>query len=127
MITDSALRDFANSNLLRRVSYLASLLVVWYCRRAAYLNLYPSGDLNVTLIPLAINVDEPSTLMTYFRTSSTSSSSLRFGLNFAIKSVNTYALIAFLGWYLTSNSLSSMAHWISHLVAFNLFIAFFNG
>ena len=127
MITDSALRDFANSNPLRRASYLASLLVVWYCRQVAYLNLSPFGDLNITPIPLAYNVDEPSTLTTYFRTSSTSSSSLRFGLNFAIKSANTCALIAFLGWYLKSNSLSSMAHWISLLVAFNLFIAFFNG
>ena len=126
-IIDSGPRDLANSNPLRRASYSASLLVVWYCKRAAYFNLSPSGDLSITLIPPAYNVDEPSTLMTHFRTSSTSSSSLWLGLNSAMKSANTYALITFLGWYLTSNSLSFMAHWISCPATSNLFIPFFNG
>ena len=63
--TDSAPKDLANSNPLRRASYSASLLVVWYCRWAAFFNLSSSGELNIIPIHPAYNMDEPSTLTTH--------------------------------------------------------------
>ena len=127
MTADSTFKDLANSNPIRRVSYSASLLVVWYYRQVAYFNLSPSGNLSITSIPPTYNVDEPSTLTTNLWASSTSFSSTWLGVNSTMKSPNTCAFIAFLGWYLTSNSLSSMVHWISRPATSNLFIAFFSG
>ena len=124
---DSAPRDFANSNPLRKASYSTSLLGAGYYGWTLYFNSSPSGDCKTTPIPLVCSVDDPSTWMTHVLTSSIMSKSSWLGVNSAMKSTRTCAFIAFLGWYLMSNSLSSIAHWISHPKAFNLFISILSG
>ena len=124
---DFASTDLANSSPLKRASYSTSLLVAWYCRWILCFNLSLSGDCKTTPIPLACCVDDLSTWTTHFLLSSTPSKLSLLGVNSVMKFARAWAFIAILGWYLTSNSLSSTAHWISYPAASNLFMAFLSG
>ena len=80
-----------------------------------------------TPIPPTWSVYDPSTWTTHVLLSSLSSKPLWLEVNSAMKSARAWTFIAFLDWYLTSNSLSSIAHWINRPTASNLFIDFLSG
>ena len=124
MTADMALAALAKSRPERTVSYSTSLLVVENWRRTAHSIISPSGDYSRTLTPLARWLDDPSIHIIHAIVLSFSSS---FIMNLVMKSAKSWALIAILGQYWTSNSLSSIAHRTSRLAASGLFIVFHNG
>ena len=108
--------------LVSIASYSTSLFVAGNWSYTPYLRTSLSGDIMTTPSPSSSLTDDPLA----WTIQNCVLLSLEKVIS-AIKSANTWALIADRGLYLMSNWLSSMVHCTRHPVAFGLFMAFLIG
>ena len=96
-------------------SYSASLLEVLNPNLSAYSMSIPSGEVRIRPAPLPYAFEAPSTESFQVERSVVAWASLAGSadVNSMMKSAKTCAFIAVFGLYLISNSLNSMAHFIS--------------
>ena len=96
-------------------SYSASLLDVWNPNLSAYSMSIPYGEVRIRPAPLPCTFEAPSTESFQVEGSVATWASLvgSADANSMKKSAKTYPFIAVFGLYLISNSLSSVAHFIS--------------
>ena len=96
-------------------SYSASLLEVWNPNLSAYSMSIPSGEVRIRPAPLPCAFEAPSTESFQAEKSVVVWASLAVSddVKSMTKSAKTCLFIATFGLYLISNSLSSMAHFIS--------------
>ena len=96
-------------------SYSASLLDVWNPNLSAYSMSIPYGEVRIRPAPLPCAFEAPSTESFQVERSVAAWASLAGSAdaNSMTKSAKTCCFIAVFGLYLISNSLSSMAHFIS--------------
>ena len=107
MTTDMAPTALAKSRTKRTALYSASLLVIENWRWNAHSIVSPSGGYSRTPASSTRWLDEPFVHIIHVASLSSSSS---FAINSAMKSAKAGSLIAILGQYQMSNSLSSIAH-----------------
>ena len=111
----------ARSSPTIKASYSTSLLVVGKSKRTMHSTLSPSGLRSITPAPPTYLLEDPSMWMLHCGTSSAPwPSSL---VNSAMKLAITCPLMAVLGRYFTSNSLSYIAHSAIRPTVSRLFIA----
>ena len=117
-----ASNTLARLNPVKSALYSASLLVVGLCNLTAYFRISPSSDMRTTPAPLAFVVADPFvwTIYVFFWGSYFS----KGYVNFAMKSVRSWALIVTQGRYSMSNWPNSMAHWMRCPATSILFIIF---
>ena len=96
-------------------SYSTSLLEAWNPNLSAYSMSIPSGEVRIKPASLPSAFEAPSTESFHMGRSSSEQvgSASSIGANSMAKSAMTYPFIAVFGLYLMSNSLSSMAPFIS--------------
>ena len=96
-------------------AYSALFLEVWNPNLSAYSIFIPSEEVRIRPAPLPYAIEAPSTESFQVERSVVAWASLAgfADVNSMTKSAKTCPFIAFFGLYLMSNSLSSMAHFIS--------------
>ena len=114
--------EWARLSPAMTASYSASLLEAWKPNRRAYSTSIPSGEVRIRPAPLPWALVAPST--DNLRMGRSGVSWVAFvdgaGVNSMMKSTRICPFIAILGLYLMSNSLSSIAHFISLPEVFGL-------